>query len=305
MAINRFLKKWIVPQGFLELKRSIRNPNNSVQPYSIQKKSNMAIAANSLGAFKGRYIRKRCYILATGPSIEKQDLTILRGQHCIAVSMFHLHRDIKLLKPIWHVLAPTHAPFKYELPEKFFSSAFSAYSDLDDINFLLGSVTYEYSYHNYLTKEPNKFLSRFNDFIHFVDFDNCPTLGEREFMNEEVWDLEKRPFKPRTVIYTAIQLAYFLGFNEIVLVGCDHDYLNDINRVENHHFYEESKGVSDKEHLGLFDRERWFFEYYSRWRDFRLMRTFLMSKGVRVFNATEGGMLDVFERRNLESFVNV
>ena len=79
------------------------------------------------------------------------------------------------------------------------------------------------------------------------------------------------------------------------------DYLKDVERVTNHHFYREEDGVSDAEHLGSFTLERWFLEYYLRWKQYRLMREYLESKGVRVFNATTGGMLDVFPRVDLAS----
>ena len=299
MKFNTFIKKWIIPPGFIELGRSAQNAKSNTQSELGH------VETSYLYPFKNEYKNGRCFILATGPSIQNQDLTILEGQYCIAVSMFHLHGAIRQIKPIWHVLAATHPPFKYELPQKFFSTARTAYKDFTEMKFLLGSITYQYSYYNYLTTQDNTFFTEFENRVHFVNFDNSPKLSEKNFMDENVWDLEATPFKSRTVIYSAIQLAYYLGFKEIVLVGCDHDYLTDINRVENHHFYEESKGVSDKDHLSGFDKEKWFFEYYCRWRDYRLMKEFLGSKGVKIINATDGGMLDVFERRELKSLINV
>ena len=70
----------------------------------------------------------------------------------------------------------------------------------------------------------------------------------------------------------------------------------DIKRITNHHFYEESQGISDVEHLRQFTSEKWFEEYYFRWKQYRLMKEYLNHKGVFIYNATRGGMLDVFPR---------
>ena len=119
--------------------------------------------------------------------------------------------------------------------------------------------------------------------------------------SEAVWDITGRPFLARTVIYGAIQLAAYLGCTQIYLLGCDHDYLADVKRTENH-FYQESKGnPDDRQHLEAFTTERWFQEYHRRWHDYRLMRTVLEKRGVQIINATDGGMLDVFPRASLNS----
>jgi hypothetical protein len=103
----------------------------------------------------------------------------------------------------------------------------------------------------------------------------------------------------RSVVYGAVQLAAYMGFTEIYLIGCDHNYLQELgqNAV---HFYEEKKGNDkDAQHLEAFSTEKWFFEYYSRWRDYRLMATYLEQRGTQIYNATNGGMLDVFPRKSL------
>jgi len=62
---------------------------------------------------KDKHLGERCFILATGPSIQEQDLTVLEGELCIAVSHFFLHKDIKRISPRYHVLAPYHPPFSF------------------------------------------------------------------------------------------------------------------------------------------------------------------------------------------------
>ena len=163
----------------------------------------------------------------------------------------------------------------------------------DDIELFVGENGFIHSYWKYLSTNNNYDSLKIN-FLNYVD--NLQ-LDEQNYSNIETWNISESTFTPRTVIYSAIQIAVYMGFNEIILLGCDHDYLLDIcKRITNHHFYEESIGFSDADHLSQFTTERWFFEYYMRWKQYRLMKEFLDSKDVSIYNATRGGMLDVFPR---------
>ena len=128
-------------------------------------------------------------------------------------------------------------------------------------------------------------------------------MDESNFLDEGKWDITKPLFDINTVVFSAIQVALYMGVKEIYLIGCDHDYLQDIKRVTNHHFYPEEAGISDRENLSAFDSEKWFGEYYYRWMRYRLMREYASRKGCTIFNATKGGMLDVFPRVDLQSVI--
>lgn len=241
-----------------------------------------------------RHKGERCFILATGPSVNNQDLTLLQGELCISVSHFFLHKDIRTIAPRYHVLAPYHHPFTFTEINKVFDGFNRFYPD--DMIYLFGHYPYEFSVLNFLHKNP--IYARKNTY--FINYAHQCELDDNNYMNTEVWDITKTPFRIRTVIYTAIQAAVYMGCKEIYLVGCDHDYLSDMKRVTNHHFYREKDGVSDVEHLRAFTTERWFQEYYMRWKQYRLMREYLEGRGCKIVNATKGGLLDVFPKVDLE-----
>lgn len=250
--------------------------------------------------FRNRHSGQRVFILASGPSIRTQDLKFLKEETCIAVSHFHLHEDIKVINPKYHLLAPQHEPFTFEDSSKYFVDFKNAYAKTDTEIFL-GVNKYPYNYFELLKAHPE--LSVKN--LHYIDYSSNIQIDEENCHIESNWDISKRPFVMRTVIYGAIQLALYMGFSEIYLVGCDHDYLNDITRTTNHHFYQEEKGISDQEHLEAFSKEDWFLEYFMRWKHYRLMKEHLALKNVRILNATKGGLLDVFERVELDDFSKV
>jgi hypothetical protein len=299
MGVKRILKDWIIPPGFFDLKRRLEQRKSNQQTIA-KEPVDFLNAGNGLSGFKNKYKGQRCFILATGPSISSQDLSVLEGEHSIAVSMFHLHDEIQKIKPIWHVLAPVHRPFRFNEVAKIIDSCYQKYKGLDSINFLVGHTNYEYAYKEFIRSGTNQFESEFKNRIYYLDYNNSNYLTEQNYNAVDIWDLEKKPFGIRTVIFQAVQLAYHLGFNEIILLGCDHDYLLDLTKIESQHFYPEKEGFSDKETFNL-NLEQWFYTYYILWKEYRFIRTYMNEQNVQIFNATNGGMLDVFPRVKFES----
>ncbi len=284
----RFAARWLLPAGAADAIRRRVGSQAARRPKGLP---SAIVAANR--ELRNIHAGQRCFILATGPSVQTQDLTGLAGEVCIAVSHFFLHKDIDRIDPAYHVVAPYHPPFDFQTLRILFDGFSERYDDR--VTYLMGHTPYEHSVWNFLGANPGCRRER----MYFVDYTDSVQLSEDDCRRPEVWDLDGRPFEPRTVIYTAIQAAAYMGFSEIYLLGCDHDYLNDTTRVTNHHFYREEEGVSDAEHLSAFTTERWFKEYYFRWMQYRLMRDHLDSRGVTIYNATAGGMLDVFGRVDL------
>ncbi|MFW6145873.1 MAG: hypothetical protein ACOC7R_00910 [Planctomycetota bacterium] len=290
--LARFALRWCAPEGVADLLRRARD-RVAVDPPTLPAD---VIARNA--ELTGRHAGRRCFILATGPSIRTQDLSPLADELCIAVSHFFLHPDIRRIRPAYHVLAPYHPPFDFDALDTVFDG-FDAHYD-DKVCFIFGHRPYEYSVWDYLRQYPRRRRAH----QYFIDYGRSEQLLDANHTRPAVWDLTARPFEPRTVLYVAIQAAASMGCREIVLLGCDHDYLADMTRVTNHHFYREEDGVSDVEHLSGFTTERWFEEYHFRWRQYRLMRRALAARGITITNATVGGMLDVFPRADLADLVD-
>ncbi len=283
MSLKRKIKRWLIPPGVLSLYKKVGSKASNELPVikSIYNTDNLSL-------FKNKHLGQRCFILASGPSINKQDLTLLKDEYTIAVSQFFLHPQIEQICPNYHCFAPQHEPFNDETNKIIFNNYISNYTF--PVKSFIGSTNFQYSYFNFLYN--NK---QYNLDAEYIDYSSSCQLDENNYNNEDLWDISKKPFSPRTVIYVSIQAAYYLGFKEIYLLGVDHDYLNELNRG-GHHFYKEEKSFSDVKHLEQFSKEKWFEEYYYRWKQYRLMNEFLNSKGVKIFNATEGGLLDVFPR---------
>lgn len=223
---------------------------------------------------------------------------MLSGELCIAVSHFFLHPYLDVIRPRYHVVAPYHPPFGRAAVKKLLRGLRERYGK-HKVDFFLGYTPYEHSIYNVMRAQPEYVLPN----VHYVNYTASAQLSSANALCARIWDIAGNPFAPRTVLYSAIQLAVYLGAKEIYLIGCDHDYLRDIKRVTDHHFYAEEEGVSDAEHLQPFTLEKWFREYSLRWKQYRLMRDYVQRRGAAMYDATKGGMLDVFPKVSLSEIV--
>jgi hypothetical protein len=280
--MKNILKEWFIPPRLYDSALALRE---------ILMKD-LSLTSESLARFKDIHKGERCFIIATGPSVKTQDLSPLANEVCFGVSFFHLHDEYSKIRPKYHVLAPNHAPFDFDLIKRYADSLNEQCEQPMDV--FWGVNGYEFSAQNYFQQHQ---LSS-NLGLHLLDYSKAVSMNETNYSDGDIWNYKHRPFAMRTVVYGAIQLAAYMGFSEIYLLGCDHNYLQDLDKNAVH-FYEEKNGnEKDAKHLEGFSMEDWFFEYYSRWRDYRLMSTYLASQGTRIFNSTNGGMLDVFPRKS-------
>ena len=106
-----------------------------------------------------------------------------------------------------------------------------------------------------------------------------------------------------TVTYVAMQLAFHMGFSEVALVGCDHNFA--------------TKGPANKTVIaGQKDENHFDPNYFAggvKWQlpdlfesevAYARARKVYEAFDRKIFNSTVGGNLDIFERRELSDFVS-
>ena len=287
--ILRIAKQWIFPPGVYNLFFWSYKKHLAALKVPVNIKKSHSLNAR----FRNTHEGERCFILGSGPSVKKQNLAILEGEHCISMSRFYLHDKYDLIQPKYHVFAPNHHPYKFELPRENLEELERRTNWNQEI--FICHTSYKYSYFELMKKQPAYALKN----ISFINYIASVELTEYNAYDEVIWDISKRPFLIRSALYACIQLALFMGFKEIYLVGVDHDYLAELNEDgSSTHFYQVAEGLNDADFYK--DKEKLFFGFYKRWGHYRLMRTYAEKRGQRIFNASEKSYLDVFQRMKLE-----
>jgi hypothetical protein len=103
------------------------------------------------------------------------------------------------------------------------------------------------------------------------------------------------------VTISAFELAFYMGFSEIYLLGIDNNYKNEVNLSGKKVVHKdiESYFKSDKinftsEHFSPIETITKTYEVAKRYAD---------SHNIKVYNCTRGGKLEVFERKNLDDVI--
>ena len=221
----------------------------------------------------------RCFIIGNGPSLNRTDLTKLRDEVTFGVNGLFLKFEEMGFTPTFYVV----------------EDHLVAEDRAQEINAIKGPLKlFPFNLAYCLDEGPDTL---------FFNHRPRPSPAGFEFST----DASRITYTGCTVTFTCMQLAFYLGFPEIYLVGVDASY--EIPKtVERHDHY----GVAVLDMQGD-DPNHFHPDYFGkgyRWHDpqvdkmvaaYEEARRVTEARGVRIRNATIGGKLEVFERVDYES----
>lgn len=229
---------------------------------------------NGIEGFKDIHKGERCFIIGNGPSLRADDLDKLIGEYTFAVNRIYLIFEKTDWRPSYYAIQDQNLANRYydeivnlDLPVKFVSKKME--------NLIQGGKGRIY-YYNYVRRLFDGSSPEFSD------------------------DPSKETFEGGTVTYLCLQLATYMGFSEIYLIGNDFDYSvsKDSNgvKVSNVKDYFSDAYISPKENrfLPRLDLCQIGFEYAFE---------YLSKRDVKVYNATRGGKLEVFPRVDFDELM--
>ncbi len=161
------------------------------------------------------------FLIATGPSIKRQNLKLLENADCFSVSNFFLHQDCKdFIKPILHFFAPYHQPMELDNFVEWLRSADKSLPDETQI--VLGASEKK------IIEDNNLFTKRKVYFLSFKDF-----VSDNLDLNV---DITKKVQGPQTVPIMALPVLHYMGYKKIYLLGCDANVLKNYKQNVEHFF---------------------------------------------------------------------
>lgn len=220
-----------------------------------------------LAAMKDNHRGQRCFIIGNGPSLQRTDLSLLRGEFTFGMNRIYLI-----------------------FPELGFSTTYYL---------SVNSLVIEQCAEDIRALAAPKFLSwRSHALIQPTEdtsFLHTTYTGPKFSL-----DARGRIWEGATVTYVALQLAYHMGFAQVILIGVDHGY----STQGRPNTTVVSQG-SDPDH---FDAN--YFGKGFRWqipdletseRAYRMAHEAYKKFGRRVLDATIGGKLNVFPKVDYET----
>lgn len=228
-----------------------------------------SVWCEDLEQYKNIHKGERCFIIGNGPSLKPEDLDILRasGEVCFATNDIGLMYDKTEWRPDYYVVAGLEQAL-VDLFENRLDS-------LPGTKFT--TSWYQRNTRFYKSKEYHYFSQQ-------AEFRNYDDLNHHLFS----MDASKRVFECYTVVYTAFQLAAYMGFSEIYLLGVDNGGKG--------YFFQEEDYDADFLSIGIHHNRAYRFE-----RDWEEAEWYSRNHGFRLYNATRGGYLEIFERVDFDS----
>jgi hypothetical protein len=226
-----------------------------------------ALSRRKIAQWHGQYSGRNAVICCNGPSLRKVPFESLKSTFCFGLNKIFLLFEEVAWRP--------------------------------DVIVAVNGLVIEQSRQQFDKLDIPLFLSAFGK-RHFGNRKNIHYLYS---LPQPVFSLDPSVgvWEGYTVTVVALQLAHFFGFQNVALVGCDHSFAekgsasklvcnqgNDQNHFHANYF----AGLPWQ----LPDIEGSEFAY-------RMCREAFASEGRSVFNCTDGGCLEVFERKSLSDFL--
>ncbi len=237
----------------------------------------MTPAGRRLSGLKDKYKGQRCFIIANGPSLEARDLDLLWERGEITFGMNRIYKMFE--RTVWR---PTFYVCEDEL------IAQSQQAEINAIEAAYKFLPIELKwYHNVDIK----------DAVYFhINYDN-----EKRYRYAFSSDMADQVECRGTVTFTCMQFAAYMGFSKIYLLGVDHNYrvTVDINGNQvvdptaKDYFCEDyDKDIKDIAVHDMGNNTRAYMD---------ARRYFEETKCSKIYNATRGGKLEVFQRVDFDS----
>lgn len=213
---------------------------------------------------------QRCFVVATGPSLRIEDLNLLKrkGELCISMNSIYHAFDETDWRPDYYMVFD-HRELN-TIKEKIDGWSIEANFISNDSYAFWGRKHAEnvYCYHQ----------------TYDYRFDRLPEFSE---------DISRKCYMGGTVTYACLQLAVYMGFKEIYLLGVDFTNGSKKTNASHTHFYKENG-------------ENHCIPYISHvFNAYRAAKKYADLHGIKILNATRGGELEMFDRVDFDSLFPV
>lgn len=263
--------------------RIILYPAVYLYEFILYKKYQKSADSKYIKSLHNKHLGQRCFVIGNGPSLKKDDLEKIKGEISFASNR------------IYHIFKYTNWRPNY-------------YISIDSNNLAceLKNIKKHGNYVKFINYKAAKFRRKKEDNLWYVYMHgkfNINPVAPRAYKLSN--DVSKFITKMHTVTANAIEIAIYMGFNEIYLLGVDNNYAKKIDKegkiyndpsVKSSYFdgMKNVAGVKEEDSVQNVDAMNYSYE---------LCKKFAEEKGVKIYNATRGGKLEVFDRIEIDKVI--
>lgn len=223
-----------------------------------------------LNSIKNKYKGEKAVILCNGPSLNDIDLSSLQGVFTFGLNKINLIFEDTEFRPSCIVSVN---PLVLEQNFDFFSS----------------------------TNIP-LFLDRYSNDLGLPEKNNISLLDSCDFPYFSR-DCSVSIFQGYTVTYVALQLAYHMGFKEVCLVGCDHNFYKD--GIPNKTYNNSTDDISHFSKNYFANGQEWQYPDLLQSEIYYQKAKYVFDNDSRkIVNASTKTNLKTFERVKLDAFLS-
>ena len=212
---------------------------------------------------------KRCFIIGNGPSLQAEDLDKLRDEDCFAAN------------GIYHIFQSTSwRPTYYLIMDRYCNAEPEMIRNLESNIVFLGDYYWRF---NKVLRDDAICLHQYIPFI------------QKSYSVSQ--DISKKVVNTYTVSFVAMQIAAYLGYKEIYLLGFDHHYEFELDKKGRI-----IKSVDTKEHFFQdYNPNTYASNVIGMTKSYMAFHTYAKEHNITIKNATRGGKLEVFERVDFDN----
>lgn len=241
--------------------------------YALQRASQLPLATfhpwrrqsiTALAQYHNRHAGERCFIIGNGPSLKQTDLSLLKNEITFGMNRFYL--------------------------------AFGDLGFTTSYYLSINSLVIEQCIHDILALPMPRFLSWRSRYALPAPPDEKTIFLHTTYTGVTfAADARRRLWEGATVTYVALQLAFYMGFEQVILIGVDHNFTT---QGKPNTTVVSQGDDPDHFHSGYFGKGfRWQLpDLETSERAYRLAKSAYERAGRTVLDATVGGKLQVFPK---------
>lgn len=227
-----------------------------------------------LAKYKNIHKGERCFIIGTGPSLRMEDLNTLKRHNEICFGVNKIYKAYA--KTSWRpdYLCVSDPLVISSMAEILCQPTREEIFITDDYHWTGNKQIEGTNYVHFFTEDYGKYEPNFSN----------------DITNGVFWGF--------TVIYDlCLQIATYMGFEKMYLIGADSTSYGDVTDPRNHfirdyHTHQDAELYQSLGHVSRWDKVM---------KAYRKAEKYSREHGFRIYNATRGGALEVFERVSFDA----